>query len=247
MRTEFQCLHSGKCCEKVYTQIALTIGDAMRIAKFLNKPVKQFFNENIVGFKPFAVSENIFEYELGLTIPCKFRVNKRCRIYDTRPLNCRLFPYWILSEVSDDKIKDVIDDTYECVHSVNFNPESKERYKLYKDKIVEFLNKEAEVTENILKKHELSFSVDLSNQKGFEKIKEKIKQLEKEYAGVESQKKVDELKIQFAISLVNYSKSQILAKVIVDATQNPSIAEVCVTLDDLNSSELIKNGQRKNI
>lgn len=247
MKTEFQCLHSGKCCEKVYTQIALTIGDVLRIAHFLNKPVKHLFDESIVGLKPFEASENIFEFEMGLTIPCKFRINQRCKIYDARPLNCRLFPYWILSEVSNEKIKEAIDDTYECVHSVKLSPESKERYKLYKDKIVEVLNNEADVTENILKKHELSFSVDLSKQQGFDKVKEKIMQLENEFEGVEFQKKIDELKIQFAISLVDNTKSQILAKVIVDATQNPSSAGVYAILDDLGSIELIKRGQRKNI
>ncbi|OGM02123.1 hypothetical protein A3K72_04090 [Candidatus Woesearchaeota archaeon RBG_13_36_6] len=239
MRTEFKCLHSGKCCEKVYTQISLTLGDIIRIAHFLDWPVEKLFEQNIVGIKPFGVSENVFEYELGLTIPCKFRINKRCKIYEARPLNCRLFPYWLLAEVSQEKIKKLIDKSYECVHSVKLNEETKTKYRQYKDKIVEILNKEAEVTDRILEKHKLKYLVDISKQKGFEEVLDEIKQLEKRFPGIELQKAIDGVKISFAIRLLDKSKYKSLGKAIVKEIKNANLEASSTSLDGLRFIEAI--------
>lgn len=230
---EFTCLHSGKCCEKVYTQIALTFGDIIRISNSLDFPIEKLFEDEIVGLKPFNVSENIFEYELGLTIPCKFRVNKRCKIYQARPLNCRLFPYWILSELSDEKIQEEVDKSYECVHRVILDSSTKQKYKEYKDKIVEILNKEADETEKILDKHNVIYSIDLTKQDGFSNVMENIENLKKRLSGVELQKQIDELKIEFAIKLIDNTKISRLVEVS-DKIKSMSSA----TVEDLNAIEL---------
>ena len=242
MRKKFKCLHSGKCCEKVYTQISLTIGDLIRMAHFLNWSVEKLFQQNIVGINPFGVSENVFEYELGLTIPCKFRINKRCKIYEARPLNCRLFPFWIIAEVPQEKIKDFIDQSYECVHSVKLSKDTRKRYKKYKDKVVEILNREGDTTDEILEKHKLKHTVDISKQEGFEKVLEEIKRLENSFSGVELQKRSDKIKISFAISLLEESKYKNLAKTIVKEIENNNLETTSTTLNEMKAIESIKHG-----
>ena len=97
----FRCLHCGGCCENNATHINLTLGDISRFSEITCKSTEDLFREGSIGLMPFQTTEDpdIFEIELGLKIPCRFRKGKRCMIYGARPLNCRLFPFWIINLV----------------------------------------------------------------------------------------------------------------------------------------------------
>lgn len=110
----FNCNDCNGCCEDTATQISLTLGDIFRLSSFTGKNSLEMYKENIIGLYPFADSDGTFNLDLGLKIPCKFRtiINpslnvKQCSSYDSRPLNCRLFPYWILATSPDHIITDM--------------------------------------------------------------------------------------------------------------------------------------------
>jgi len=110
----FNCNDCNGCCEDTATQINLTIGDIYRLSCYLDKSPLIMYKENIIGIYPFADSDGSFELDLGLKIPCTFReiVNhktkiKQCSSYIARPLNCRLFPYWILASAPEKIIDDM--------------------------------------------------------------------------------------------------------------------------------------------
>jgi Fe-S-cluster containining protein len=181
MGTRFACLHSGDCCERPYTQISLTVGDLLRLSEETRLGVDGLFEGGYVGITPFFESDNVLEAGLGLKIPCKCRVDKRCAAYSGRPLNCRLFPYWLLSELPKEKLAEYVDESYECVHSVSLDEETLKRYKEYTGKIVDILDEESSLTETLLKKLfmelGLSESLDISCAKGYERLKKDIKRL----------------------------------------------------------------------
>ena len=151
-----------------------------------------------------------------------------------------MFPYWLLAEVGEEKLKQLVDQSYECVHGVKLTKQTRRRYKQYKDKIVEILNKEAETTDKILDKYQLKYTIDITKQKGFEKVLNKIKQLEKKFSSIELQKKIDEVKISFAIDLPDKSRYKNLAKTIIEDIKSNNLEDTSATLEDLNSIESIK-------
>jgi Fe-S-cluster containining protein len=70
----------------------LTVGDMERISVFLDITPRELMERygevmwnRIPGSRAFIAS-------LGLAFPCRFQVAGRCRIYQARPLGCRLFP-----------------------------------------------------------------------------------------------------------------------------------------------------------
>ncbi|MBW2982038.1 YkgJ family cysteine cluster protein [Candidatus Woesearchaeota archaeon] len=132
-----KCNHCGLCCRDPLTQINLTVGDIWRISDFLKIDVEELFKENI-GMNPFREPEyeDIYDIDLGLNLPCKFRVNDRCAIYPARPLNCRLFPQWVLGNIPN--IKEVITD-----HKCDYNISRKKDYKKYSGKVGNILIEES--------------------------------------------------------------------------------------------------------
>jgi Fe-S-cluster containining protein len=240
MGSRFKCLHSGKCCEKVYTQINLTVGDIIRLAKFLDWPVEKLFNEYYIGLKPFGVSENRFDIELGLTIPCKFRLRRRCKVYEARPLNCRLFPYWILAEHPKERIEAMVDKSYRCVHRVKLDDKTRARYKEYKDKIVEILKQESVVTDELLRKHSLMQSVDLSHCPEYIDLENQIIELKEKYSGVKLEKKIDELRINLVLELINRSGFLNLLPGLVNELKEQELHAPLVPLDKIRNIEAKK-------
>ena len=209
METGFKCLHSGRCCEKEYTQINLTIGDLKRIAGFLKIDVKDLF-WHYAGMQPFQQEENanVFDLELGLEIPCRFRKNNRCVIYEARPLNCRLFPYWIIANFPKEKWLDILDESYKCVHKTRLTSETKQKYKEYACKTGKILLEESKKTDKIMKKMKMVGSVDISRFKSVEQLSQIHKKLE----GIELQKRIDEEKIRICKKLIDKEKFKELPK-----------------------------------
>jgi len=138
-----KCNHCGLCCRDPLTQINVTVGDIWRIADFLNVEVEDLFKDKI-GLNPFREPEfkDVYDVDLGLNLPCKFRVNERCSIYPARPLNCRLFPQWVLARAPDEKIKEILKE-----HKCEYDLSNKEVYKKYVDEIGKILFEEAEFYE----------------------------------------------------------------------------------------------------
>jgi Fe-S-cluster containining protein len=134
-----KCNHCGLCCHDPLTQVNITIGDVWRIADFLKVDVEELFKEKI-GLNPFREPEyeDIYDIDLGLNLPCKFWVNERCIIYPVMPLNCRLFPQWVLGNVPDDNVKDVVTD-HKCEYDLN----KKKDYRKYADEVGKILIEES--------------------------------------------------------------------------------------------------------
>lgn len=82
----------ARCCEDRGSPVELTLGDVERISTFLRiggVDLAERYGEvmwnRIPGTRAFIPS-------LGFGFPCRFREADRCRIYQVRPLGCRLFP-----------------------------------------------------------------------------------------------------------------------------------------------------------
>ena len=131
-----QCQHCQKCCgEDPRININLSVGDIFRICQFLKITIDEFF-EKYAGIKTFQ-DPRIGDYkDLGLNIPCKFRKDMKCTVYEARPANCRIFPYWVLTLAPEDKLKQVL--KYPCKYDLNKKP----IYKKYQDAIAEILLEE---------------------------------------------------------------------------------------------------------
>ena len=155
-----ECNHCGLCCKDPCTQINITIGDIWRISSHLKMPVEELFKEHI-SINPFGDPDLIhYELDLGLNIPCKFRVDERCSIYPARPLNCRLFPYWILAEAPYEKLTEILEE-----HRCSYDTLRKKDYKEYKDIIGQILLEESRL-------FEIKKKVNVTRLKGFNEINE---------------------------------------------------------------------------
>jgi Fe-S-cluster containining protein len=135
-----ECQHCGMCCgEDKRININLTVGDIWRICSHLKISVDEFFKE-YAGLKKFGDSRTpgIFDVDMGLDIPCKFRKNERCSIYAARPLNCRIFPYWVLVLVPEERLKEVLKNN-KCEYDLS----KKEAYGKYQSAIAKILLEES--------------------------------------------------------------------------------------------------------
>jgi Fe-S-cluster containining protein len=133
-----KCSHCGLCCRDPLTQINLTVGDIWRIADFLKTDIEELFKDKI-GMNPFREPEfeDIYDIDLGLNLPCRFRVNERCSIYPARPLNCRLFPQWVLGNFSGN-VKEIL-----AEHKCGYDLSKKKGYKKYADEVGKILLEES--------------------------------------------------------------------------------------------------------
>jgi Fe-S-cluster containining protein len=207
MKSKFKCFNCGKCCNSYYAQINATIGDIIRISDFMKKPIS-YILKNFIGINAFGDPENPtkFTYEFGINMPCKFRKDNRCSVYNARPLNCRLFPYWVLVQAFKSGNKDIIDELYECMKNLEINNEELKKYSDYVKTIGNILMCEGEITDEILNETIITLSIDLSDNKDYRKIVEKYKNAE----NTEEIKKMEQEKIRLAKDLFgNLNEAQI--------------------------------------
>ncbi len=139
----FRCLHSGRCCEDTSIQINLTAGDIIRLSEYMHSSPLSLFRNRIIGFVPFFDGESGYDIEVGIIKPCKLRKNSRCSVYPARPLNCRIFPYYIFG------IKDYKSIELECIRRVVMNESLKQIYKRYTEALGKVIMKESRITERI--------------------------------------------------------------------------------------------------
>jgi len=176
MKASFKCRNCGKCCSAFYAQINLTIGDLIRISGLLEKPIN-YILRNFVGINPFGDPENPtkFSYELGINMPCLLRKNEKCSAYDARPLNCRLFPYWVLVQTFVFDQNKIIDASYKCMNNLELKKDEIKKYSDYSKVVGDILVQEASLTDNILYKLKIKHSIDLSKNKDYQKLINKYK------------------------------------------------------------------------
>jgi Fe-S-cluster containining protein len=153
----FLCYHCGGCCEDVCTQINLTLGDIKRLSEKTGKSALKLYKEGVIGVFPFGdpFKDDEYETDVGLFIPCRFRKSGKCSIYGCRPINCRLFPYWILAEAPLNEIKTLICPGHECMKHLEIDADFKEdrkEYHSYKEKLVQILHFETQLSDKFYKK-----------------------------------------------------------------------------------------------
>ncbi|MDP7610536.1 MAG: YkgJ family cysteine cluster protein [Candidatus Woesearchaeota archaeon] len=159
---KFQCRHCSLCCSDSTMPINLTLGDIYRITSFLKTEFSKLFWNHITIF-PFPNPEYplLYDFELGLRLPCRFRKNQRCSIYKARPLNCRLFPYWLLSNPNKDGYKEYIGPTRKCIKDYKEDSINKKNYLEYKHKVGNIILQESSLTEHLFSKNNLKKSISL--------------------------------------------------------------------------------------
>ena len=167
-------------------QINLTLGDIHRICEYLKIPVDELFAK-YVGLKPFGDPvTGGYEIDIGIHTPCVFRKTNKCRIYDSRPLNCRLFPFWILAKAPEEKLKDLLKGRCEY----DYNDANLEKWREYFSIISEVLLKEAEyyVIGERIKTKEINEKADVETIK--EKIEEHIDEIKKNQERIKETEKL---------------------------------------------------------
>jgi len=142
----FQCTHCGICCRDPAIAINLTAGDLVRLSQRIGRRISSLFPD-IVDFNPFPSKEfGIVAFEPGLNKPCALHVEMRCSVYADRPLNCRIFPFWLLKAP-----KEMWDKDYECLDSLGtVQGEERSRYIRYAKSLAGLIMQESEKTEEIL-------------------------------------------------------------------------------------------------
>ncbi len=215
-------MNCGKCCSAFYAQINITIGDLIRISDFSEKPVSHVL-KNFIGINPFGDPENPtkFSYELGINIPCLLRKNNKCSIYEARPLNCRLFPYWVLVQAFVFNKKEMIDNSYKCMDNLELSGDKIRNYSNYSKLIGNILMQEASLTDNILYRLKIKHSVDLSKNKDYQRIISKYKNKKTKQA----LKQLETEKIKLARKIFGKLKDSDI-KVIEDEAKKPFLLKI---------------------
>jgi Fe-S-cluster containining protein len=85
----FECTGCGGCCTGAPGYVWVTEEEIEAIANHLNLSVDYFSKKYV------RVAEG--KYSLKETLPnndCVFLQDKRCTVYEVRPVQCRTFPFW---------------------------------------------------------------------------------------------------------------------------------------------------------
>lgn len=175
-----RCHHCGECCESNATQINVTAGDILRLSEFLKKPVEQLIPEYI-GINPFGTpGSDEYDLELGINKPCKFRKDGKCSVYKARPLNCRLFPTWIIAEAPLEEINSIIDSGSKCNQN-HWTIEDKAKARMYMETISKVFWEETKSTEDLFSFGKIIDRTESKTKKQEEekiiRLKEKIRQV----------------------------------------------------------------------
>jgi Fe-S-cluster containining protein len=163
-KTSFKCSFCGFCCTDETTQINLTLLDIKWLKDVTKMSVKELFFKGIIAFTPFIRTDNflVFDVELGMKRPCQLYKNNKCEAYDGRPLNCRIFPYWFITN----RIEDPLD----CIKDVKPDAATFFKYRMYERIIGDMILKQSRDTEDFMKKIGALQTIDFSNDKSLIKL-----------------------------------------------------------------------------
>lgn len=94
----------GRCCTGESGYIYVTKTEIENIAQLLEIPVREFVQEYL--FKK-MYKYSIKERKYGDSYECIFydRESNGCTIYESRPLQCRTFPFWDYYKTRVDELK----------------------------------------------------------------------------------------------------------------------------------------------
>jgi len=130
------------------------------VATFTCSPNKSFMlskltSGNIFYHRLISFSTNTTKGALLLKHYIGEAGKKHCNIYKGRPLNCRLFPYWILSDAPQKEIKKLASPDQKCLEEFEIDAdfvEDRKIYHRYKEKIVKILMEEVRISDEFYKK-----------------------------------------------------------------------------------------------
>ncbi len=85
----FECQGSGKCCTSrgSYGFVYLTIEDRRRFAKYFKIPTASFT-------KKYCEMTGGHFHLRDIKNDCEFLSDKKCTVYEARPIQCRTWPFW---------------------------------------------------------------------------------------------------------------------------------------------------------
>ena len=86
----FKCTGCGKCCTGSSGYVFLSPSDLSAMAKHLQISEKEFIDRYTR-----LVDDQICLIDAPQTDACIFLQNKKCSIYQARPVQCRTFPWWL--------------------------------------------------------------------------------------------------------------------------------------------------------
>jgi len=91
----FECTFCGNCCQLPGGSVAVSEEEIENMANSLNMEVSDFIPNYCTSG---TAKRTLKEQENGA---CIFLEDKRCTIYEQRPLQCRTFPFWPENVKSD--------------------------------------------------------------------------------------------------------------------------------------------------
>jgi hypothetical protein len=101
----FKCKKNcDNCCSKSPGYVWISNEEQKKIASFLKISLNEFlkkYTRNVNG--RVSLLENLINFD------CVFLKDKKCSIYDARPIQCKTFPFWkgnLLSKKSWDSLKE---------------------------------------------------------------------------------------------------------------------------------------------
>lgn len=153
---EFICKQCTYCCTKQSTQINTTLLEIKLIKTALSLSVKELFLKNILSFIPFVRTDDLtkFEVEIGLKRPCPLLENGGCKVYEFRPINCRMYPYWYITNCIENEV--------DCTRNVKVDVKTGMKYRHYEKILGRIIIDEEKRTNEFLKRSGLNQTVDLS-------------------------------------------------------------------------------------
>ncbi len=90
---DFKCYDDCiRCCEDSGAPLELTVGDIIRIKEHIGIKPLELFEKHCFLMWNMVLGTRTMVPSVGLRFPCGFLENRRCVIYDVRPIHCRLFP-----------------------------------------------------------------------------------------------------------------------------------------------------------
>ena len=86
----FKCTECGKCCTGQPGYVWVGKDEIKRIAEYLKIPVDKFMRQYLrQKNNQYALLENRSQ-----NFDCVFLQDKKCRIYEARPTQCKTYPWW---------------------------------------------------------------------------------------------------------------------------------------------------------
>ncbi len=98
---KFKCTQCGKCCTGGPGYVWVSKEDCMQISKHLGIDIVVFYRNYLkkIGSKYSLKEHKNFDYI--------FLKDKKCSIYEVRPIQCKTFPWWPHFLESSDNFNDV--------------------------------------------------------------------------------------------------------------------------------------------